>query len=159
MIILFQLKVCHARCSSCSANATDCEVCKGNFRNNTPPTCSCLKGYFEKSQVSDCQLCDKNCLTCVDTANKCVTCRGDRINPPTCGCPAGKFDDFNQENCTSCYYTCATCSVLEDNCTACAGNRNLTAANKCICLDKLYDFGCSLDFGCVKWCGSNNNFL
>lgn len=46
---------------------------KDKFRNNNPPLCDCLKGFYEESKSGKCIKCKANCSQCKNE-NSCDVC-------------------------------------------------------------------------------------
>ena len=61
--------------------------------------CNCPSNSYEDFISSTCPTCANKCQECVDDANKCLICKGNRINEPNCTCPAGQYEDYISENC------------------------------------------------------------
>lgn len=55
---------CNSNCLICEENSTNCTVCNGLYRNNNPPTCSCIDGYYDNGIQGDCLKCTNKCKTC-----------------------------------------------------------------------------------------------
>ena len=64
--------------------------------------------------------CHDKCNNCVDTATKCLACKGNRNGPPDCKCPRFTLQDSELATCPSCYYKCSLCSAVTFNCIECA---------------------------------------
>lgn len=48
--------------------------------------CPCIEGYYEKERV--CLKCSERCVTCVGSADNCLSCLyGNSNGPPDCSCP------------------------------------------------------------------------
>jgi hypothetical protein len=78
-----------------------------------------------------CAECDLQCETCVDEADKCILCSGDRITPPECVIPpdvaqSAKVGDVpvGSAKVFECADACLTCSTYATNCEICDANRD-----------------------------------
>ncbi|KAL4445476.1 hypothetical protein ABPG74_004550 [Tetrahymena malaccensis] len=150
---------CDSRCNTC--NSSGCIQCAQNRVNQ--PSCTCPFGTFDNypTQVQ-CPNCSPICSGCVNNANQCLACQGQRTNLPACDqCPSGMYATLIAPNyCAKCDSICAQCTNTSSNCTQCSGYRvkvpvSGTSNYTCKCQDGTYeDFTFTQCRGCYSSCAT-----
>jgi proprotein convertase subtilisin/kexin type 5 len=155
-------KTCNNNCLTCVNTDIECVTCAAPlFRDPTSKTCviqcpiwkwgnngtrTCDNSCANPGEYGDvtdnriCKKCDPNCLTCVDTAVKCLSCsvpfylEAERCvttcsnlnwgNNSTRTCDAAcsltnQYGDPVDRICKQCNTFCKTCSVTASNCLSC----------------------------------------
>lgn len=103
---------CDYTCSTCT-NSTHCLTCNATlfrlFQSSVSTYCICSTGYYDVTNMEQCQACSYTCQTCSLNSLNCLRC------PPTrnftfnsCPCNDGLFDDLVSRNptCQGCLYLC-----------------------------------------------------
>ncbi|KAL4498340.1 hypothetical protein ABPG72_013146 [Tetrahymena utriculariae] len=185
---LFPPDYCDQQCDSCFESSNKCISCSQGRIN--PPYCYCDPDHFTNSLFDpiskECEpiYCQNKCLTCSQKPDKCIRCKGDRVNPPICDCPQNYFEDpniQNQELCSKCesnfYYDkvlqkciqcnsfCKTCfGPKQDNCLSCFPTLQLNLQGLCTCregnspvIDKNNNFQCYKNMDIIQNIYIKNN--
>lgn len=82
---------------------------------------SCPVGFFmdmTNPEAQECKQCNSPCATCVDAADKCLSCDGTQnrfyvfLNENTCHetCPDGTATDMANQKCFTCAENCKKCT-------------------------------------------------
>lgn len=118
-------KICWEDCKTCSSYqvCTSCDTTKDlaylfdGSCNSACPDGSYADGF-------SCIACDENCLTCADSADKCMTCDTAEESPNpyflanTCVATCGAGYARNGFVCEECDFPCATCATASE-CVTC----------------------------------------
>ncbi|CAD8173398.1 unnamed protein product [Paramecium pentaurelia] len=128
---------CQQSCKTCSQTINKCTSCV-QFRILKNNDCICNDGMYESSLDKQCKLCNKTCLTCVNSNTYCLTCSIENFRQfktgNTCDCMPGYYENPINQNCEKCSSSCSTCSLQYDNCLTCDTSLNLSMFNnKCLC--------------------------
>ncbi|CAD8130512.1 unnamed protein product [Paramecium sonneborni] len=101
-----------------------CQICSPycNICNHQSTCDTCFNGYYLNNQV--CEICNTNCLTCILSADKCLTCKLNyQINIKNqCECKNGYYEQENE--CFECQYLCQKC-LSSQICEQCVQLPNL----------------------------------
>jgi len=129
-----------------------------------------MAGFYDDGNNALCLDCDSDCLTCVDNAIKCTTCRTS-VGPSfrknnsgvdfTCPCMPYYYDT-GVEDCSLCDPSCLECAgPAINNCNKCNPSDFrilIDPTNKCDCKDGYYENGTKIcgecDNSCLK-CNGN----
>ncbi|KAL4470078.1 hypothetical protein ABPG72_008737 [Tetrahymena utriculariae] len=133
---------CNYQCAQCLLGqpnvCTSCLLSDYRVYNPLTQKCDCIRGYYDKN-ISLCDKCDPQCVTCQGVSNQCLTCDGLKyrtLDPLSnkCVCQPGYFsnDTNNLDLCQKCQSICATCDNKTGLCITCSGsNRDFTQNCKC----------------------------
>jgi proprotein convertase subtilisin/kexin type 5 len=185
---------CTAPCVECTGTPTNCTKCgtissTQYFLNDTTPTdpatggvcvTRCLSNLYENTLNSVCTLCDAMCLSCMNTASNCSSCRvvsGTNYFLQPSGllclstCPVGFYGNSSTFRCMPCDSRCSACTgPTNGSCSACKIDSSEVAhflvpgTRSCsnVCADSLYanstTFRCELcDSSCLKCFNTSTN--
>jgi proprotein convertase subtilisin/kexin type 5 len=129
----FQCKLCDSKCKTCEyLSGTSCTTCDGDsaypYLNGKDCSPTCSYGEFGNALTNECEACEVPCAECVETPNKCTTCRQDNLDKYfldfSCRekCPVGYYVQLEARNnvCLECSDNCLECDLTADTCTKCA---------------------------------------
>lgn len=128
------------KCKTCEGNAYYCTSCDESLIHfGHMCVDECLDGYFihtDDLNKKSCKMCHRNCKTCAERFDKCLTCPSesdvlteDHKCQPKCDQPGTFLDSNNQ--CEQCDSNCKACEYLPDHCIECAAPKYFQK-HKCV---------------------------
>ena len=143
----FQCKPCDSKCKTCEyLSGSLCTSCNGDsiehpFLNGKDCSATCPYGEFGNRVTNECEKCNVPCENCVDTPDKCTSCRQDNLDKyffeNTClpECPSGNYVNLEARDnvCLQCNENCVECELTSRTCTKCAAGFILNERdNNCV---------------------------
>lgn len=129
--------LCALTCRECQGpSPQDCTMCLTNAELLHPPVSSCeCKAGFGLSSALVCVLCNKQCYTCREEANNCLSCKVyASLSNGKCMCDRNYYMDTSNGECYQCNATCKSCSgPLSTHCEECMSGAALSSASECTC--------------------------